>query len=139
MDFKSFNLHPKIAAGVDAAGFTEPTPIQAQSIPKIMQHRDVMGLAQTGTGKTAAFGLPILHHLMQGQRGKVRALIVAPTRELAEQIHTAISMMGKLSGLRSITIYGGVGINPQITKLKQYFADSYFHSTSILILYIIIS
>ncbi|MEA3545348.1 MAG: DEAD/DEAH box helicase [Thermodesulfobacteriota bacterium] len=119
MDFTSFNLHPKIAAGVIVAGFTQPTPIQEQAIPKIMQHRDVMGLAQTGTGKTAAFGLPILHQLMQGRRGCVRALIIAPTRELAEQIHTALSQLGQQTGLRSVTIYGGVGINPQITKLKR--------------------
>ncbi len=119
MDFKSFNLNPKIIAGIEAAGFTQPTPIQIQSIPKIMQHRDVMGLAQTGTGKTAAFGLPILHQLMQGRRGCVRALIIAPTRELAEQIHTSISQLGRQTGLRSVTIYGGVGINPQISKLKR--------------------
>jgi ATP-dependent RNA helicase RhlE len=119
MDFTSFNLHPKIAAGVAAAGFTQPTPIQAQAIPKVMQLRDVMGLAQTGTGKTAAFGLPILHRLMDGRRGVVRALIIAPTRELAEQIHVSLSQLGQQSGLRSVTIYGGVGINPQIAKLKQ--------------------
>jgi ATP-dependent RNA helicase RhlE len=84
-----------------------------------MQHRDVMGLAQTGTGKTAAFGLPILHQLMKGKRGHVRALIVAPTRELAEQINEAIIQLGKESGLRSVTVYGGVGMNPQVTKLKR--------------------
>jgi ATP-dependent RNA helicase RhlE len=119
MDFTTFNLHPKIIAGVVAAGFSQPTPIQEQAIPKIMQHRDVMGLAQTGTGKTAAFGLPILHQLMNGQRGRVRALIIAPTRELAEQIHVSLSLLGQQSGLRSVTIYGGIGINPQITKLKK--------------------
>ena len=119
MDFNSFNLHPKIIAGIAAAGFMQPTPIQAQAIPKIMQKRDLMGLAQTGTGKTAAFGLPILHQLMQGQHNGVRALIIAPTRELAEQIHTSLSLLGKTSGLRSMTIYGGVGINHQIAKLKQ--------------------
>ncbi len=119
MDFNSFNLHPKITAGIVAAGYTLPTPIQAAAIPKIMQLRDVMGLAQTGTGKTAAFGLPILHQLMQGRRGCVRALVIAPTRELAEQIHVSLSQLGKQSGLRSATIYGGVGINPQISKLKS--------------------
>ncbi len=119
MDFNSFNLHPKITAGIVAAGYTRPTPIQTASIPKIMQQHDVMGLAQTGTGKTAAFGLPILHRLMQGKRGCVRALIIAPTRELAEQIHVSLGQLGKQSGLRSVTIYGGVGINPQITKLKN--------------------
>ena len=119
MDFTNFNFHPKIIAGVSAAGFIQPTPIQEQAIPKIMQYRDVMGLAQTGTGKTAAFGLPILHQLMKGKRGCVRALIIAPTRELAEQIHTSLTLLGQQSGLRSVTIYGGVGINPQISKLKR--------------------
>ncbi len=119
MDFTNFNFHSKIIAGVVEAGFTQPTPIQEQAIPKIMQHRDVMGLAQTGTGKTAAFGLPILHQLMKGRRGCVRALIIAPTRELAEQIHTSLNLLGQQSGLRSVTIYGGVGINPQISKLKR--------------------
>ena len=119
MDFNSFNLHPKITAGIVAAGYTRPTPIQTASIPKIMQHHDVMGLAQTGTGKTAAFGLPILHQLMNGKRGCVRALIIAPTRELAEQIHVSLRQLGKQSGLRSVTIYGGVGINPQISKLRS--------------------
>ena len=119
MDFKSFNLHPKISAGVEAAGFSLPTPIQLQSIPKILQHRDVMGLAQTGTGKTAAFGLPILHKLMTGQRGSVRTLVIAPTRELAEQINESLKLLGKQSGLRSVTIYGGVGMNPQIAALKR--------------------
>jgi ATP-dependent RNA helicase RhlE len=119
MDFNSFNLHPKITAGIVAAGYTLPTPIQTASIPKIMQQHDVMGLAQTGTGKTAAFGLPILHQLMKGKRGCVRALIIAPTRELAEQIHVSLRQLGKQSGLRSVTIYGGVGINPQISKLRS--------------------
>jgi ATP-dependent RNA helicase RhlE len=80
MDFKTFNFHPQVSAGVTAAGYTTPTPIQEQGIPPVMQGLDVMGLAQTGTGKTAAFALPILHRLMQGGRGKVRALIVAPNR-----------------------------------------------------------
>jgi len=78
-----------------------------------MQGHDIMGLAQTGTGKTAAFALPILHRLMQGGRRHVRALVIAPTRELAEQIHEAISILGRNTGLRSVTIYGGVGFNPR--------------------------
>jgi ATP-dependent RNA helicase RhlE len=119
MEFKRFNFHPQVAAGVTAAGYTIPTPIQEQGIPPVMQGLDVMGLAQTGTGKTAAFALPILHRLMQGERGKVRALIVAPTRELAEQINEAINLLGKQTRLRSITIYGGVAVNPQIDKLKR--------------------
>jgi len=119
MDFTTFNFHPQVSAGVAAAGYTSPTPIQEQGIPPVMQGLDVMGLAQTGTGKTAAFALPILHRLMQGERGKVRALIVAPTRELAEQINESINLLGKQTRLKSMTIYGGVNVNPQIDKLKQ--------------------
>ncbi len=119
MEFNGFNFHPQVAAGVVAAGYLKPTPIQAQAIPAVMDGRDVMGLAQTGTGKTAAFALPILHRLMQGARGHVRALIIAPTRELAEQIHEAIGTLGQPTRLRSLTIYGGVSANPQITKLKH--------------------
>jgi len=119
MEFKEFNLNEKVAAGVVAAGYTKPTPIQAQAIPSVMQGRDVMGLAQTGTGKTAAFALPILHRLMQGNHGHVRALIIAPTRELAEQIHVSIGDLGSQTRLKSVTIYGGVGVNPQIEKLKR--------------------
>lgn len=119
MQFTEFNFHPKVAAGVAAAGYVSPTPIQARAIPPVLAGRDVMGLAQTGTGKTAAFALPILHRLMDGGRGHVRALVVAPTRELAEQIHAAISELGRNTGLRSITVYGGVGINPQIARLKK--------------------
>ncbi|OQC53724.1 MAG: ATP-dependent RNA helicase RhlE [Deltaproteobacteria bacterium ADurb.Bin022] len=84
-----------------------------------MEGRDVMGLAQTGTGKTAAFVLPILQRLMQGARGHVRALIIAPTRELSEQTHTAIMQLGRKTKLRSVSIYGGVNINGQINKLRN--------------------
>lgn len=119
MNFKTFNFHPHIAAGVQALGYITPTPVQLQSIPSILQGRDVMALAQTGTGKTAAFVLPILQRLMQGPRERLRALIIAPTRELAEQIHEAIGGLGKQTGLRSVTIYGGVSINPQIQKLRR--------------------
>lgn len=119
MKFTEFNFHPQVGAGVAAASYVTPTPIQARAIPTILAGRDVMGLAQTGTGKTAAFALPILNRLMVGRRGHVRALIVAPTRELAEQIHTAINSLGQKTGLRSITVYGGVKINPQIARLKQ--------------------
>jgi ATP-dependent RNA helicase RhlE len=119
MEFSNFNLHPDVAAGVKALGYITPTPIQEQAIPPILKGHDVMGLAQTGTGKTAAFVLPILHRLMQGPRGHVRALIIAPTRELAEQIHETIVSMGKQTRLRSATIYGGVGLSPQIRKLRN--------------------
>ena len=119
MHFRKFNLHPRVAAGVTAAGYVNPTPIQEQAIPPVMSGLDVMGLAQTGTGKTAAFALPILHRLEQGERGMVRALIIAPTRELAEQINEAINTLGRQTRLQSITVYGGVNINPQIDKLKR--------------------
>ena len=118
MSFDSFKFHPQIAAGVKALGYTDPTPIQVQAIPPVMAGKDVMGLAQTGTGKTAAFVLPILERLLPGTRGKLRALIVAPTRELAEQIHVAIGEMGQKTHIRSCTVYGGVNMNPQIAKLK---------------------
>lgn len=117
MEFNEFDLHPTVAAGVKAAGYLTPTPIQRQAIPAVLKGSDVMGLAQTGTGKTAAFVLPILHRLMQGPRGRVRALVIAPTRELAEQIHETIRILGKQTRLRSITVYGGVSIKPQIQKL----------------------
>jgi len=119
LNFKTFNFHPSVAAGVAAAGYETPTPIQARAIPQVLNGRDVMGLAQTGTGKTAVFVLPILNQLVAGKLGSVRALIIAPTRELAEQIHQAIETLGRQTRLRSVAVYGGVGINPQIQKLKH--------------------
>jgi len=119
MDFTTFAFHPQVAEGIAAAGYQTPTPIQAQAIPAVMAGRDVMGLAQTGTGKPAAFALPILHRLLSGPRGRVRALVIAPTRELAEQIHDNITTLGARTGLRGMTIYGGVGINPQFAMLKK--------------------
>lgn len=119
MNFKTFSFHPPVAAGIAAAGYSTPTPIQTQAIPNVMQGRDVMGLAQTGTGKTAAFVLPILHRLLHGQHRRVRALIIAPTRELAEQIHQDIEMLGCKTSLRSATVYGGVGIQRQVQLLKS--------------------
>ena len=118
MNFEKFNFHSAVAAGVMDAGYVIPTPIQDQAIAPIMKRHDVMGLAQTGTGKTAAFVLPILNRLISRQRGSVRALIMAPTRELAEQIHQAIETLGRRTRQKSVTVYGGMGINPQIQKLK---------------------
>ena len=118
MKFEPFKFHPSITAGIKALGYDTPTPIQDQAIPPVLQGRDVMGLAQTGTGKTAAFVLPILERLLRGPRGRVRALIIAPTRELAEQIHVSIATLGRDTKLRSTTIYGGVSVNPQIQKLR---------------------
>jgi len=119
MTFQEFRFHRDVTAGIAAAGYVTPTPIQAQAIPAIMAGHDVMGLAQTGTGKTAAFALPILHRLHPGARGKVRALVVAPTRELAEQIHEAFTTLGRQMRLTSTTLYGGVGHNPQIARLRR--------------------
>ncbi|MBF0257753.1 MAG: DEAD/DEAH box helicase [Desulfamplus sp.] len=119
MSFKDFQLHPKINAGIDACAYTEPTPIQKEAIPPILAGRDIIGLAQTGTGKTAAFVLPLLQRLLNGPRKKIRALIVAPTRELAEQIHDNIEKMAQKTALKSAVIYGGVGKHPQISRIRS--------------------
>lgn len=119
MSFEQFNFHSRITAGVRAAGYSSPTPIQSQAIPHILRGSDIIGLAQTGTGKTAAFVLPILQRLMRGQRGSIRALIIAPTRELTEQTLKTVSLLGNKTGLRSLSIYGGVSIEPQISVLRR--------------------
>ncbi|MCB0019008.1 MAG: DEAD/DEAH box helicase [Anaerolineales bacterium] len=119
MSFKQFLLDSRLEAGIDAMGYVEPTPIQTQAIPEALQGRDVMGLAQTGTGKTAAFLLPILQRLTKGPLRQLRALIVAPTRELAEQIHQNAVQLGSKTKIRSATVYGGVGKQPQIKALRQ--------------------
>jgi len=119
MSFTSFNLHPQIAAGVQALGYSAPTPIQLRAIPPVLQGQDVMGVAQTGTGKTAAFVLPILERLIKRPRGRIRALVIAPTRELADQINTAVSDLGRQTRLRSAAIYGGVAMSPQVQKIRS--------------------
>ncbi len=119
MNFETFNFHPSIMAGVHALGYTVPTPIQLQTIPPIMQGRDIIGLAQTGTGKTAAFVLPILEHLRQKPRGCIRALIISPTRELAEQTCEVFNSLGSSTGLQSVTIYGGVSMEQQNRGLRS--------------------
>ena len=119
MSFESFSLDPRVLAGVDGLGYTQPTPIQEQAIPPLLSGRDVVGVAQTGTGKTAAFVLPILNRLIDGPRGRVRALILAPTRELAEQIHEAIVALGRGTGLHSATVYGGAPPAPQVKALRR--------------------
>lgn len=118
MSFAEFGLHERVEAGITKAGYTEPTPIQKQAIPAVLADRDVLGLAQTGTGKTAAFMLPLLDRLLEGPRGKIRALIVAPTRELAEQINDDARLLGLKTGLRSAAVYGGVGMQPQERALR---------------------
>ena len=119
MSFTQFALDPCILAGVESAGFTTPTPIQKQAIPVVLQQRDLLGVAQTGTGKTAAFLLPIFQRLIQHPTRKVRALILAPTRELAEQIYQASVELGQHTGVQSAAIYGGVSKGPQLAKLRQ--------------------
>ncbi len=119
MSFNSFKLDQSILTNITKLGYKTPTAIQEQSIKPTLAGQDIMGLAQTGTGKTAAFALPIINKLLKGPRKCVRALIVAPTRELAQQIHDNIIEYSKNTGLRSLTLYGGVNINTQIKNLKQ--------------------
>ncbi len=119
MKFEAFNFHPSVNAGIAAAGYETPTPIQAMAIPRVIENHDLMGLAQTGTGKTAAFALPILDRLLKGKHGHVRALVIAPTRELAEQIHQSFVTLGSKTPLKSAAVYGGVGITPQVMNLKN--------------------
>jgi ATP-dependent RNA helicase RhlE len=119
LHFSDFSFHPDVAAGVVEAGYITPTPIQKQAIPTVLEGRDVIGLAQTGTGKTAVFVLPILHKLVRRKTGTLRALVIAPTRELAEQIHCSFEALGRQTRLRSMTLYGGVSIRPQEEKLRR--------------------
>jgi ATP-dependent RNA helicase RhlE len=119
VNFESFNFHPSIMDGIRALGYTAPTPIQSQSMQSIMQGHDLIGLAQTGTGKTAAFVLPILQRLMEGPRKRVRALIISPTRELTEQTCDAASALGRHTGIKSAAIYGGVSMYQQVNRLRS--------------------
>ncbi len=119
MNFNQFQLDPRLMAGIKRAGYTEATPIQQAAIPLALAGEDLIGTAQTGTGKTAAFILPILNQLLHGPRNQARALIVTPTRELAEQINDNIRILSEGTRLRSATIYGGVGAEPQIRALKN--------------------
>ena len=120
MSFQQFSLHPRVLSGIKSVGFTKPTPIQLQAIPAAMKGRDILGLAQTGTGKTAAFVLPILHRLGSAppKRG-VQALVLAPTRELAEQIHQTFIELGQHLLVQSVPIYGGVAKGPQLAGLRR--------------------
>ena len=119
MNFESLNLHPSIMKGVHDAGYTELTPIQEQAIPPVLQGKDLIGLAQTGTGKTAAFALPILERLLKAPRKQIGAVIITPTRELAEQVNTAINALGKHTGIKSIAVYGGTNMEAQIRELNK--------------------
>ncbi|GJQ20396.1 MAG: ATP-dependent RNA helicase RhlE [Bacteroidia bacterium] len=122
MSFSSFGLSDRILRGVQASGYTVPTPIQTLAIRPALEGRDVIGTAQTGTGKTAAFVLPMLHRLEELRPSRThypRALVLTPTRELAHQVHEAVSTYGKFMSLRSGAIYGGVGMEPQIRLLRS--------------------
>ena len=119
MNFEQFNLDPRLMQGIKYAGYETATPIQEAAIPAALRGRDIIGTAQTGTGKTAAFVLPILNKLLDGPKGMPRVLIVTPTRELAEQINQVVHALAVGTGLRSTTIYGGVGADRQIKALRQ--------------------
>ncbi len=117
-EFSGLNLHPQILQAVADLGFAVPTPIQSAVIPLMVAGQDVMGQAQTGTGKTAAFSLPALHNLRPDQSG-VQTLVLVPTRELALQVSTAISEYGRHVGVRVLAIYGGQSYHQQISRLKR--------------------
>lgn len=119
MGFAQFNLDTRLNTAIRQAGYYEPTPIQVSAIPLAMAGRDLIGTAQTGTGKTAAFLLPILHKLLISPGKGTRVLIVTPTRELAQQIHESAKILGSGTKIRSATVYGGVGPSPQIEALKS--------------------
>jgi ATP-dependent RNA helicase RhlE len=126
MKFEELNLAPAILKAVHEQGYETPTAIQAQAIPVVLEGRDLLGGAQTGTGKTAAFVLPMLQRLSQTEaprnkfNGKgIRALVLTPTRELAAQVEESVQTYGKYLDLTSTVVFGGVGMNPQISKVKQ--------------------
>ncbi|MCU0476495.1 MAG: DEAD/DEAH box helicase, partial [Anaerolineae bacterium] len=123
MHFADLNLIDPLLRAVAAEGYDTPTPIQQQAIPHVLTGRDLIGCAQTGTGKTAAFALPILQLLAlkpaQSQRRVIRALVLSPTRELASQIGDNFTSYGRHTGLRTAVIFGGVGQTPQVDLLKR--------------------
>lgn len=124
MTFKDLKLEPPILKALEKQGYTQPTPIQEQAIPILLKGNDLLGVAQTGTGKTAAFGIPILNHLLkenslrQGRR-KIKALVVTPTRELAIQIGENFTAYSQFTHLRNTVIFGGVKQSKQVDSLKQ--------------------
>src|SRR5580704_11683197 len=125
MSFRELGLAEPLLRAVAAEGYVTPTPIQSASIPHLLAGRDLLGTAQTGTGKTAAFALPILHRLLTtpprhtGRRAMIRALVICPTRELASQIGDSFEAYGRQTALRHTTIYGGVGQGPQTRALRD--------------------
>lgn len=124
MTFKELGIIDPILRAIGDEGYTQPTPIQEQSIPILLKHKDLLGCAQTGTGKTAAFAIPILQHLYAGKgnekgRRKIKALVVTPTRELAIQIGESFTTYGKYTGIRNTVIFGGVKQGAQTATLQQ--------------------
>jgi ATP-dependent RNA helicase RhlE len=122
MDFNSLGLPEQILRAVKQKGYDTPSPIQAQAIPAVLKGGDVMAAAQTGTGKTAGFTLPILSNLLKGSPAKpnqARVLILTPTRELAAQVHQSVVDYGKYASIKSTVVFGGVKINPQMMKLRR--------------------
>jgi ATP-dependent RNA helicase RhlE len=117
MPFSKLGLSQKVVDGVRAAGYNDPTPIQLRAVPIILEGRDLIGCAQTGTGKTAAFALPIISRL--NQRGALRALVLEPTRELAAQVETAIRDYARFTNLRTVVLFGGTGYGRQDQALRQ--------------------
>lgn len=123
MSFQSLNICAPILKALDEEGYTTPTPIQAQSIPIVLSGKDLLGCAQTGTGKTAAFAIPIIQLLNENKvydkKRKIRSLIVTPTRELAIQINESFKSYGRYTGLKSMVIFGGVNQNPQVDVIRN--------------------
>jgi len=119
MKFDDFTINEGLKANIKKAGYVTPTPIQEKAIPLVLEGKDILGIAQTGTGKTAAFMLPIIQRLSKGPKRRVRALVLAPTRELAQQIHDASVDMSRNTGLHCLSIYGGVSKRPQLSALKR--------------------
>ena len=117
--FDQFGLHTSLVRGIRDAGFEDPRPIQAETIPAGLDGRDVLGLAQTGTGKTAAFALPLLDRILESRGKGPLALVIAPTRELASQIAEEIRTLSKYTRINLVTIYGGVSMRSQINALRR--------------------
>ena len=119
MSFSTFDLHPDLLRAVDALGFTAPTPIQRDAIPPAYRGRDVLACAMTGSGKTAAFMLPILHRLIDKPRGMTRVLVLAPTRELAAQIDEHRQQLARFTRIGGAAVFGGVAMEPQEKAFRR--------------------
>ena len=119
LSFQNYSIDPRCLRILKAQRITEPTPVQAEAIPAALEGRDVIAIAQTGTGKTLAFGLPALTRLAAAKPGRNRMLVLTPTRELAAQVHGVLQSMGNALGLTAVAVYGGVGMEPQTKALRR--------------------